>query len=441
MPRTAVAFRLSDEANEKIEEIAKSRGVSKTAAVELAVREAAVRPDLNALIVYEGTGEATLAGNRSVPARFRIVQDASGDLEGHCVLENGRRARGGIASVSGLTADGWEIRVDCHPAGTSFLEFPWDETYFSPRIVIAHNAAHEQVEAATLSAALTNFEFPDHYPQRALPIDWQGQTALIVPIADYRQRIEILERQSGVRQTATCAMDVHAPTSILEFRDSLTEILTPLSLATGRIVSIPLIEMRDAEERAIARWHGDVVVHPYKSQARALGLSSNPVKLVSAWGQLDSADARASLRRRVHHFLDCLTPAIFLESRALLAVSLLEALTIDFEGRPAQPSRSPPLAKRLTSMAKELHIDLTATPDICPAVAATRNSLIHHGTFASSAGDASSSNRDRLAETIQAQWLAFAFLTHLIDPTIGIRPMFDVHDEDPGFNPIQDLDL
>ncbi len=442
MPRTAVAFRLSDEANEKIEELAKSRGVSKTGAVELAVREAAVRPDLNALVVYEGSGEAMLTGNRSIPARFRIVQESDGGLEGHCFLESGRRARGGIISLSGRTDGGWEIDVDCHTDGTGLFEFPWEETYFSPRMVVVRNTASARVEGATISAALSNFAFPDRRPQRVLSIDWQGDMGLIVPVADYAQRIDILERQSGVRQTATLTMDVHAPAPLIEIRGRLTEILPPLSLATGRIVSMPVVEMRDAEERAIARWHGDVIVHPYKSQAQGLGLTSNPVKLAAAWGQLDSAEGRASLRRRVYHFLDSLTSAIFLESRALLAVSLLEALTIDFEERHrAQPSRPSLLARRLTAMAKALHIDLAATPDICTAVAATRNALVHHGTFASSVGDETGSNRDRLAETIQVQWLAFAFLTRLIDPSIGIRPMFDAHDEDPGFNPIQDLDL
>lgn len=86
--------------------------------------------------------------------------------------------------------------------------------------------------------------------------------------------------------------------------------------------------------------------------------------------------------------------------------------------------------------AKDLDIDITTTPDICDVVKESRHNLVHEGKFVSAAG-----GPERVWETIQAHWLTFAFLSRLVDPTIGIRPIYKVMTEAGTFNPISDYDL
>jgi len=92
---------------------------------------------------------------------------------------------------------------------------------------------------------------------------------------------------------------------------------------------------------------------------------------------------------------------------------------------------------RLVYTAAELGIDARIITPICEAVTGTRNDLIHVGRFSAEGGQ----SRAMIWEMMQAHWLTFAFLTRLVDPTIGIRPIYDPRQPGVQFNPVADVDL
>ena len=443
MSKTATAFRLSDDAHQIVEALASQLGVSKTAVIEIALREKAEGANANALAIYQGEGEAALTHERTVSVRFSIVQNPDGDLDGRCTVLGAQHTRGQIHSLTGTTAEGWNIVVDCHPAGGDVFEmFSWNGRAFSPRKVVVTNP-NAQADLVTVDAALLNFAFPDNTQHHPLHLTFRGIAVMIGAVPAYKAQIEHLEQFNGKRHTATLTMKADGTRPVEEIRDEIAGILHPLSLAGGRLLGMPFVALSDTEGHMVAKWHGDVISHPYRTQANGLGLTSNPVKLVVAWGNETGIFDTAYLNRRVHQYMDCVLSDPFLDSRAILAVSMLDSLVTDYSwkrhpgtGREDAEKRS--FKELLMYMVDDLKITLEDedAEDFCDAIVNTRNKLIHDGRF-----NALSNNRKKLHETLRAQWLAFAFLTRLVVPDIGIRPMYDPLSRETQWNEWSDLDL
>lgn len=232
-------------------------------------------------------------------------------------------------------------------------------------------------------------------------------------------------------------------TTIEETYRHVAEVMPPLSLATGRLVALPYVQTQDGRGVPLSRFHTDAVVHLYASHAASFGFTSNPAKPVTAWDdQMVRPLPLPYLRRRIFQFLDACSTRLFIDSRAILAVSLLDALVTDYYVAREQVSRTRAKKEmyfqdRLVYTAAELGIGARTIAPICEAVTGTRNDLIHAGRFSAD----SDQNHAMVWEMMQAHWLTFTILTRLVDPTIGMRPIYDPRKPGVQFNPVADTDL
>lgn len=103
----------------------------------------------------------------------------------------------------------------------------------------------------------------------------------------------------------------------------------------------------------------------------------------------------------------------------------------------AQAKKETYFQHRLVYTAAELGIGARIITPICEAVTKTRNDLIHDGRFSADSGQSLA----MVWEMMQTHWLTFAFLTRLVDPAIGIRPIYDPRQPGVQFNPVADVDL
>jgi len=278
-------------------------------------------------MTYDGDGEATLTPlpeigtGRIVPVHFQLTQHANGDLTGDCQLRNGGMCIGEAASLRGDTLNGWHVEVPCSIG--LHAPWPWRETSINPQTIKATVLVAADTPA-TITAPVLNFTFPRRAPAlTSLP--WRGNLLDLHRVDDYVQRIDDLEEYGGILQTAALSMPALAM-SIEETYQRVAEVTVPLSLATGRLVALPYAQVQNSRGTPLSRFHTDAIVHPYASHAASFGFTSNPAKLVTAWDdQMVRPLPLPYLRRRIFQFLDACTTRLFIDSRAILAVSLLDA--------------------------------------------------------------------------------------------------------------------
>lgn len=401
-------------------------------------------PSYPTLMIYEGDGEATLTplaedgSGRVAPVHFRLTQHANGDLSGDCSLHTDGQVIGEVAALRGETGDGWHVEVPCSIGLQQ--PWPWRETAINPQTITATRLAPVS-SPVIMTAPVLNLAFPPRaFALTSLP--WRGHLLDIRRVDNYAQRIEDLEEYGGILQTATLSTSA-APMSIEGAYQRVAEVTPPLSLATGRLVALAYAQFQDGRGVPLSRFHTDAITRPYASHAKGFGFTSNPTKLVSAWDdQRVHPLSLAYLRRRIYQFLDACATRLFIDSRAILAVSLLDALVTDYYVAREQVSRAQAKKEtyfqhRLVYTAAELGIDARIITPICEVVTKTRNDLIHDGRFSADSGRSLA----MVWEMMQTHWLTFAFLTRLVDPAIGIRPIYDPRQPGLQFNPVADVDL
>lgn len=387
----------------------------------------------NDLATYTGSGRAILTHGGTEAVSFVLRQLGNGHLIGSCEMESGYITYGDVVRIEGATADGWAVACECplHDAESR----PWHMLEFSPQTIAATRQGDGAVSLAKVSGPLLNLRFPRPHQWWNRQLSWCSNDLDISVIETYESRIEQLEETNGIMKTATLSTDMPTNLSIEELWKQLAAISSPLSLATGHLVSLAGLCGEDANGKDLVRFHADVITHPFRTHAAGFGVTTNPRKLVIAWNtQASTILPRELIRRHIWQYLDAITSTLFLDSRAMLSVCFLDAFSSEY--CKARYNKKPYLQKRLETMVNDLKIDITTTPEICEVVKESRHNLVHEGKFVSTTG-----GPDRVWETIQAHWLSFAFLTRLIDPQIGIRPIYDIRTQAGAFNPVSDYDL
>lgn len=382
---------------------------------------------------YIGTGKAILPSGATESISFEIRQTAKSDIVVSCEIDTYTTCHEDVVRIEGTIRDGWSIVADLGEPEQN--PRPWRSLSTFGKSITATRIGADPSMLASVSGPLLNLSFDRPHQRWERQIPWRGYDLDISVIPEYHERIETLEESNGILQTAILSTAVKPNMSLEEMRDEVIGICDPLSLATGHLVSLAGLNGKDVQGRTIMRYHSNSITHPFRTHAEGFGFTTNPRKLVIGWDTNTSPlFPFDQLHRCIYHFVDSITNTLFMESRAILCLSLLDALSKQY-CKLHHPTKVN-LKDRLDQMVKDLNIDITETPDICKVVMKSRHNLLHEGRFVSSTQE-----HGLVWETIQAHWLAHAFMTHLIDPQVGIRPIYKVMTEAGAFNPVSDYDL
>jgi len=253
------------------------------------------------------------------------------------------------------------------------------------------------------------------------------------PLPGYQQVVERLCRVPGTAVTARCVIERQdgAPIKPARAAQAVDSVSWALSLATGTKVVWSTYETASGD-----RLHRSSTTRPYSHRLAALGWRLDVDEAVSSW---ERAGAKPHLRPMIDYFMDATAEGPYLQTKALTAASLLDALTNhwcvqngldllvgDTLWRQAQPKlrrairqaaanhgidesiagnvkslQRRPFADKLERLLRRLNIQSDHLRDLVRL----RNSLVHDGDFPPGV--------DRVRSYHQLVWTDLAILARL----------------------------
>jgi hypothetical protein len=262
--------------------------------------------------------------------------------------------------------------------------------------------------ATRLEFSVVNLAFSQAAkPTAPLEVEADGYSLRFSPSPDYEAARERLRHSSGVVVTANCScerLDKEAPNP-RKAAEVVDSVCVALSLATGNKVT--WINWRSVAQPALmVSVHRPSVTKRYGGLITARGWQLDLAKAVTSWVAVKE---KSDLRPMVDYFLDAASQGPYLETRALTAASLLDALTNHYaeqrgfallldedEWRKARPRvrkalaeidpslqvnanalRRCPFKAKLTRLLGEQKLESTHVDDVVKI----RDALVHSGRF------------------------------------------------------------
>jgi hypothetical protein len=194
------------------------------------------------------------------------------------------------------------------------------------RQMILEGPLHSKLKPTRLEFSVVNLAFSQS-ARSAAPLEAQvdGYSLRFSPVSDYEFTSKRLRRASGVAVTATCECERldKSPANAKKAAEIVDSVCVALSLATGSKVTWINWRTIGLADPGISM-HRSSVTKPYGSTVLALGWRLNSTEAIKGWISVKGKD---SLRPMIDYFLDAAGPGPYLETRALAAASLLDALT------------------------------------------------------------------------------------------------------------------
>jgi len=342
---------------------------------------------------YEGIGRLVYIPGEDIHVYFEARQLADGRLVVACV------------STGKPISDG-PVRIDGHLLSGEPFSTIWTqsikEIYRSEgNISKAHYVAkairvrytHDvQPDDRSIQLALHNF-IPGRnsdVSNNSLGVHLQDYTLTIAPVGNYGQQAKQLLRHGGNLRTSWVTTQVtdivgKPRTTTSDIQKTVTEMLTPISLALGTLVTCPQIITLDASGDRNDVEHYSCPASEFSDFICAQEWDSPVKDTAEAWfSNSQKLISSEELTVNIHQHLDACSTKVYLETRAMVAATLLDVLA----GRYATtwaPQKQVIFRERLSRLLGDLGIVLRAGH--LNAVITARNSLVHEGGFVTSDRD------------------------------------------------------
>jgi len=380
---------------------------------------------------YTGEGRIIFDGGFHYPVTFDARQMQRGTLIVDCVLPESHPLAFFImpplVSLRGNTGD-FEIDIT-NPTGV----FSWDDDdpshmRFGPQFFRLSSRTNQDDRRGDVVATLVNFAFAEDAEDLSpVSFRFKGRDITISPNDAYRQRFLRVYEMGGFVETAIVTIHRGGDLQPSEIEDLLLELTYPLSLATSNKVMFTHYVVTNGSNQEVYRLHAEAITRPFSRSGADLRLTVSWLDLINAWdaGQLNQHVPITELRKRIDQYTDSCALDSFMDTRTLLACTVIDAITNEFakndtskvwlsnKGKPREGS----FRERLVHVLNTLNVSCTFTQDVTN----TRNKLAHEGRFRNAPSD----SRTYLKESSECRWVAFAVLSRLVAPNVQLKSVYN----------------
>ena len=277
---------------------------------------------------YEGIGTLRLSARRQAKVAFDLRQLDSGDLVVACQTDRFVDVFD-AESLVGSTTDGRTLRIEnLEPVRSTVRSQGINHGISYGRTATITSLMPGQLPQLLYDFSVVNLVLPTWTLQEgAINLETQDHKFRIRPIEGYRdvaRQLSGLSRTSGVRITARSRVRRKdgRPLTVDEAIDATDELCLALSLCTGAKVN-----WITAENGQWYRRHAARVTKGYSSWIYNLDWTLSPQRALTAWSRNANRDYFGAM---VDYFIDAAGRGPYIETRALTAASLLDAITGEY---------------------------------------------------------------------------------------------------------------
>jgi len=279
---------------------------------------------------YEGIGTVSLKGSGTGTRRGRVSFEVRQLRDGEIVV--GCMSPRHFDFLRAQRLSGW-VREPAGRLRVTGLTPVLDRGRF-PGINEGVAYVHQAVFETSISKAVkpVELQFTLANLTAAQGLSWKTPISVIFgqyelelsPVAEYDTLVEKLRRASGIEWTANCVVRRINGGPIQPWRavELIDSICTPLSLATGTKVT-----WLSYSSQSGTRGHRSSKTRPHSNLLHSLGWQLDLGDAITSWARVRR---KPYLSRMTNYFLDAAGAGPYLETRALTAASLLDALTNHF---------------------------------------------------------------------------------------------------------------
>jgi hypothetical protein len=346
---------------------------------------------------YEGVGKLVYLPGEPVHVYFEVRQLSDGRLLIACVSpsqpipENPIMVDGHLVSGEPFsTMWGRGIREIYRSEGVV------NRAHYVASMTRVRYSSQLQPDDHSIKLALHNF-IPGprtDVSKNSLKLSAHGYDLTISPVGNYRQQEAQLLRYGGNLRTSWVEVKLTDDNGNRPFRevrvpDLVEDMLNPISLALGTLVTCPQTITFDAEDNRNDVEHYSSPAAAYSSFIPTKGWDSPITETIEAWFSkpapqlLTSEEVAVCIRQH----LDACATDIYLETRALAAATLLDVMAGRYARvwAPQVQSKDISFRDKLNRLLGDLNITIPAKH--LKAVIKARNSLVHSGSFVTSEQD------------------------------------------------------
>lgn len=277
---------------------------------------------------YEGIGTLRLSPRRQAKVAFDLRQLDNGGLVVACQTDRFVDMFD-AESLAGSTTDGRTLRIEnLEPARSTVRSHGISHGISYGQTATITSFIPWQLPQLLYDFSVVNLVLPTWTLQeRAINLETQDHKFRIRPIEGYRdvaRQLSGLRRTSGVRITARSRIrrQDKRPLTVDEAIDATNELCLALSLCTGAKVNWITAENGQSYRRHAAR-----VTKGYSSWINSLDWTLSPQRALTAWNRNTNHDYFGAM---VDYFIDAAGRGPYIETRALTAASLLDAITGEY---------------------------------------------------------------------------------------------------------------
>ena len=374
---------------------------------------------------YEGVGRIEYLPGEPVHAYFEARQLADGRLLIACV-STGEVIRDNPHAIDGNLLSGEPFSTIW---GMGIKEIYRSDGNISKAHYIANMTRVRytqdlQPDDHSIQVALHNF-IPGantEVSNNSLNFQLQGYNLAISPVGNYSQQSERLLRYGGSLRTSWVKVQLtddqgDRPIRQTNIKDVVTDMLNPISLALGTLVTCPQAITLDAKGNRNDVEHYSFHTIPFSKFICTQGWDAPVKETVEAWFSPTRprllGDEELAVCIRQH--LDACSTELYLETRALAAATLLDVLAGRYATNwsPQLQPHSIPFRRKLKRLLSDLSIGISDRH--LDAIIKARNSLVHSGSFVTSEHDKTYSeyqNLMLLGRSILLRLIGFPSMLH-----------------------------
>ena len=346
---------------------------------------------------YEGVGQLRSMPGEPVDVSFEARQLIDGRLLIACVSLKGPIPRGASA-IDGHLLSGEPFSTMW---GRGIKEIHRSEgnihkAHYIANMMRVRYTQDLQPDDRSIQFALHNFIPGPHsdVSQNRIEINLQDCRLTITPVGNDRQQAECLLRYGGNLRTSWVTVELTDAQGERQVRrgdlhEIMIDALIPLSLAVGTSVTCPQTVTFDANGSRNDVEHFSSSAATFSDFVCVQGWDSPVTDTAEAWFSSKNPRllSREELGVSIHQHLDACSSQVYLETRALVAATLLDVLAGRYAARWAPQVKPHQLTfkNKLERLLTDLGIPVTAGR--LDAVIKARNSLVHSGKFVMSEGD------------------------------------------------------
>ncbi|MCK4822029.1 hypothetical protein KA005_40070 [bacterium] len=288
---------------------------------------------------YEGDGFITLDSSQTCKCSIKAVQLTDGKVMASCIVTDNQASLfkcinndDEVKSIRGITKENDELIIEGNILITYFN--------FSDMVVLANSMMTKKNAIGELESVrfgMTNFEFLGNnwkeYSDGSggrdiLLINLLDRKIEIHVIQDYKLIMQSIKAQKGIDVTSEAIINVnskHDLNSIIRVVDTLCKLL---SLARGTKINWIYYDGYDANGDKILSYHKNSVNRQYTSLSVIDPRNPNETAsfIEEVYNNYLNRENLYGLDKAIEAYLDAKIEAVYLESRALKAVVVLEFL-------------------------------------------------------------------------------------------------------------------